>query len=242
MNFFKKTKRLFATIITLCLLTVSIPFTAFASDFKKNLEIDSFIESKNNNYIVPNNFVDEQTLPEEPITLFGLDPGSGSTRVNLVTYGWYGAPIQQDQKTGRFDTYKNVLLTIVGTITDTFGGIVISVADLLISSVSTTEIATARTMISYTYPTKQGQVYSPSTRTWNTYFESTNRNVFKHYYAIWMDTNKNTRQYARDFVTAGGYAPIKVDRAPNYLNNTYIMDKAYQNYVQGKRSEEDWNS
>ncbi|WP_036644883.1 hypothetical protein, partial [Paenibacillus sp. oral taxon 786] len=220
-------------------LTISIPFAALASDTSLLPEQLDYMQSKKNNFIVPNDVIDEQSLPKVYIKPFAENPGDGATRVNLTTYGWYGAPIVQDEESGSFDLKKDIVMTILGALTTTFGGIVLSVADMALSNVETTQTATAKTMISYNYPTKQGQAWYSNT--WHTLFESTNRNTYKHYYSLWMDKNKNTRQYTVDYVPANGYSAIKVEAAPHYYDNNYILQQTAYNYAQSKKyTDEDW--
>lgn len=239
-NFLKKSLLVLSSV---CILSAAAPYSVLASEVstpeEKVIARQQYELSKKNNYIVPNDRIDELSLGEPQVSIMAENPGTGATRVNLVTYGWYGQPIVQDQKSGNFNLIKGTVIVILGPLLTTAGSVVLSVADLILSNVDTTQYATAKTMISYNYPTKQGQVYYSNA--WHTLFESTNRNTYKHYYSIFIDSNKNSRQGTVDYVPANGYSAIKVESAPNYNNNSFIQNKAYQNYLQGKKyTDEDW--
>jgi len=203
--------------------------------------------AKDNKFIVPNDPIDARSLDMGFVTPFGENPGTGATRVNLVTYGYYGELVDQDNKSGTFDLIKDSSMFVIGTassfggaITGTVGGILLPALDLALSMVDGTKAATAKTQLSFTYPTKEGQVYHSGG--WFTHFESTSRNIYKHTYATAWDKNKNIRQETKDYTPANGYSAIRLQPAPNYNNNTSIQNKAYTNYLQGKKTTEDWLS
>ncbi|ETT41448.1 MULTISPECIES: hypothetical protein [unclassified Paenibacillus] len=242
-----KLKKTIIAFSTLCLLTASGPMSVFASpsDISDQLSIEDFNLSKQNEYVVQDDIIDINSLPitvsksDLQYSPQGVDPGEGATKVVLTTYGSYAQPAQQDRKSGIFNIVKGLTLIVFTSIIDTFYSVVTCVADLVMSSIDTTQVATAQTLVSYTYPTKQGQVWYSNA--WHTLFESTNRNVYKHYYAIYWDKNKNSRQGVKDFVPAKGYSAIKVQSAAHYYNDTYIQTQAYNNYLQGKKhTTEEW--
>lgn len=227
-----KIKSISIFLLVIALFSVNaIGAAAYNSKYSPNVQDggqQALVWAKKHKYIVPNNPADEI------YDTYGNDPGVGATRVNLTTYGWYGTPIVQDEKSGNFNSVKDIVLWVVlSVIKDTFGKIVIEVANYALSNIDVTQAATAKTMISYSFPTKQGQVWYNNI--WNTLFESTNRNTFKHYYAVWWDKNKEVRQRTKDYTTANGYQPVRVESAKHYNDHTYIQNQAYANYLQGKR-------
>ncbi|MCM3634184.1 MULTISPECIES: hypothetical protein [Paenibacillus] len=211
---------------------------SFYSEEEKQDWRESYELSKRNNFIEKNDIIDE-VHSKGIIRPYADLPGTGSLDVKTVTYAWYGAPIVQDEKTGKFDLIKDITVTILGTLTTSVRALILSIFDITLSNIDVQQSAKAETKISYNFPTKQGLVYYNNK--WNLHFESTNRNTYKHYSGYYHDTNKNVRQAQKDFVPATGYSAIRVEAAPNYYNHSYIMNQAYLNYLQDKKySDEDW--
>lgn len=232
-----KFKKILIILSAVSILSMSIASVSSAADVN---DYKDFQIAKANNLIVPNDVIDQNSVPTTimkqqsgMIMPMAEDPGTGALRVNLVTYGSYADLKTIDSKTGTYNLIKDSVLTVLGALTTTVKSVVLSIANLLLSDIDTASTATAKTQTSYTYPTKQGQVWYLGM--WNTLFESTNRNTYKHEYAIYWDTNKNQRQATKDYVPATGYSAINVEYAPHYNDNTYIQNQAYQNYLQGKK-------
>ncbi|MGG4555226.1 hypothetical protein [Paenibacillus humicus] len=234
------------TVLLVVALSFSIPGGVFASNqISHRAELSDLQKAKSSNYIIDNDPLDElaTNAPKQRSMSFqpyAIDPGVGATRVNLVTYGSYAELAVQDTASGTFSTIQNNLMWIIGNfIKGTVASVIYNVVDLLLDNIDLTKVATAKTMVGYTYPTKQGQVWYNNT--WNTLFESTNRNTYKYYYSVYWNTDKVQKQGTKDFTPEYGYGPERIQKASHYDNNTYIQNQAYNNYLQGKKyTTEEW--
>ncbi|WP_059051412.1 hypothetical protein [Paenibacillus senegalimassiliensis] len=237
-------------LLLVLILTFTTTSGAFASNasptqLSPQSELNDLQKSKDSNYIIQNDPIDEANanIPQQGLLdfqPFGDDPGTGATRVNLVTYGSYAELATQDTATGTFSTIQNNLMWIIGNfVSGTVGTIIYNVVDLLLDNIEVSKVATAKTMVGYTYPTKQGQVWYDNS--WHTLFESTNRNTYKYYYALYWNKDKVQRQGIKDFTPDNGYGPARIQTAAHYNNNSYIQTQAYNNYLQGKKyTTEEW--
>lgn len=232
---FFNSKKLVASAL-LCTMLAGSPILSAQSTLSNDeiAKIKQEVQlAKDNNYIVPNDIIDEAGMPNA-FSTFGIDPGEGATRVNLVTYGYLGELVQQGNKSGTFNVIKETSINVLGSlITTTVGAVVLAALDITLNNMDVTKVATAKTLISYSYPTKEGQVWYSNK--WFTHFESENRNTYKHYYAQGWDINKQIRQDTKDYTTINGYSAIRVENAPHYTNNTFIQEEAYRNYLQAKK-------
>ncbi|GAA0133396.1 hypothetical protein YSY43_02360 [Paenibacillus sp. YSY-4.3] len=214
------------------------------SQLSHRTDLSDLQKSKTSNYIVNNDPRDElaaNVSKQKSINFqpFAIDP-RGAIRVNLVTYGSYAELAVQDIASGTFSTIQNNLMWIIGNfIKGTVASVIYNVVGLLLDNIDVTKVATAKTMVGYTYPTKQGQVWYNNT--WNTLFESTNRNTYKYYYSVYWNTDKVQRQGTKDFTPEYGYGPERIQKASHYDDNTNIQNQAYNNYLQGKKyTTEEW--
>ncbi|GGG16530.1 hypothetical protein [Paenibacillus aceti] len=237
-------KSKFFSILLTFVLSLSMSISAFANS-PNNYDqevVNDLQKAKATNFTVENDIIDilSVTRDSNSAVPFGIDPGVGATRVNLVTYGSYAELAVQDTSSGIFDTIKNNAMWIIGNfVKGTVGIVVYNVVDLLVDNIEVSKMATAKTMVGYTYPTKQGQVWYNNV--WNTLFESTNRNTYKYYYALYWNKDKVQRQGTKDFTPDKGYSAARVEKAPHYDDNTYIQDQASKNYIQGKKyTTEEW--
>lgn len=236
---FKKT---FVLLGTTCLLSMSIGSSVLAQDSQQS-ELDDFKAAKQNGYVIQNDVIDSSPLSvsqhEGLYSPSAINPGTGALRVQTTTYGSYAELQEKDKVSGLYNNIKGVSLLIITNVVAKASSVIIGATDLALSSIDTTKMATAKTLTSYSYPTKQGQAWYSGT--WNTLFESTNRNTYKHYSALVWDKNKNQIQRTKDYVPSTGFSAIKVESAPHYNNNSYITQKTQENYIQGKRySDENW--
>ncbi|NUU54084.1 hypothetical protein HP548_08305 [Paenibacillus taichungensis] len=239
-------KALISLVLIMSISSTTV--SASQSDLSNTSPSNSYEDlqrSKDNNYIIKN---DPQDVAKSRIikdstvvSPYAENPGVGATRVNLVTYGSYAVLEEQDKQSGIFETIKNNAMWIIGNfVKTTVGTVVYNVVDLLIDNIDVKQYATAKTLVGYSYPTKQGQVWYNNT--WNTLFETTNRNTYKYYYALFWNTNHVQRQDTKDFTPDKGFSPERIQKSTNYDNNQYILNKANTNYLQGKKyTSEEWN-
>jgi hypothetical protein len=162
------------------------------------------------------------------------DPGVGSTQI--VTYRYSnGYLVEQDQESGIYSSIKDYAMIIIGAVVDKVSGVVISVADMLVEQIDTNKYVTAKTYTSHSYFGKEGQVWA-STKTWQTWFDSRSRDSFKHYYSSFVGTDGYTHTGQKDYIPPNGYGPTLTEYSPHYFDNSWIMNKAWENWYKNEQS------
>jgi hypothetical protein len=162
----------------------------------------------------------------------GRDPEVGATDIEYwVASG--GGLIEADKKEGVFNLIKSVSMSVFGSfVKTTVGQVVFALADAVGVILDQTQRVEAKTYHSFRYIAKAGLVYTENEQ-WDWFFESRSREVFKHTWGSFYDTQGYTHTIAIDYTRPNGYEPVYTQFAAHYNDNTYIMNRARDIWAYG---------